>query len=53
MLSNLDKVKMKVIVAVLIDKSMSDKLVRLGPVLRYLSTRLRPKCQCILETAVC
>ena len=40
MLSNLDRVKMKVIVAVLTDKSMSDRSVKLGPVSRCSSTLL-------------
>ena len=38
--SNLDRVYMKVIMAVLIDKSMSNRSVMLGPVLRCSSTRL-------------
>ena len=40
MLSNLERVKMKVIVAVLTDKSMSDRSVKLGPVSRCSSTPL-------------
>ena len=40
MLANLDKVKMKVIVAIWMDKSMSERLVRLGPASRYSITWL-------------
>ena len=50
MLSNLDKVKMKVIVAVLIDKSMSNKLDKLGLVSRCSSTWLTSQQLVYLES---